>query len=186
MAPPWKAQLRRWLDAGLIDPTTAGAIERWEAGQSPSGGLAAPVLLALVLGLHGAGAAAAARFPVLSVALHAVGTVALGDRLDADRAGRTGVLEATTFTYGWNAIGGLLLVSWGVAEARAERINMGVAVVALTVLTFYFSEVMDKLGRSASLIGLGVLFLAGGWGMETMRRRLVATTRRPATGGDRP
>ncbi len=32
---------------------------------------------------------------------------------------------------------------------------------------------MDKLGRSASLIGLGVLFLAGGWALEQMRRRLV-------------
>jgi hypothetical protein len=29
-------------------------------------------------------------------------------------------------------------------------------------------------GRSLGLIGLGVLFLAGGWALERMRRRLIA------------
>jgi len=42
------------------------------------------------------------------------------------------------------------------------------------VIIFYFSDVMDKLGRSASLIGLGVLFLFGGWALERARRGLVA------------
>ena len=51
---------------------------------------------------------------------------------------------------------------------------------ALTLLFFYFSAVMDKLGRSASLIGLGLLFLAGGWGFEKMRRRFVAQARESA------
>jgi hypothetical protein len=50
-------------------------------------------------------------------------------------------------------------------------------VFAATVLTFYSSQVMDKLGRSASLIGLGVLFLAGGWMLERARRRLVVRAR---------
>jgi len=36
----------------------------------------------------------------------------------------------------------------------ANGINLGVAGFALTVIIFYFSDVMDKLGRSASLIGL--------------------------------
>ena len=62
----------------------------------------------------------------------------------------------------------------GRCENRRERINLGVLGFGLTVLVFYFSEVMDKLGRSASLIGLGVLFLALGWGLEHTRRRLVA------------
>jgi hypothetical protein len=48
---------------------------------------------------------------------------------------------------------------------------------AITILCFYFSTVMDKLGRSESLIGLGVLFLAGGWALEKLRRRLVAQMR---------
>jgi hypothetical protein len=36
---------------------------------------------------------------------------------------------------------------------------------------------MDKIGRSASLIGLGLLFLAGGFGIEQVRRRLVSQAR---------
>jgi len=32
---------------------------------------------------------------------------------------------------------------------------------------------VNKLGRSASLIGLGLLFLLGGWFLEKTRRRLV-------------
>ena len=70
------------------------------------------------------------------------------------------------------------MVGWGLLERRSERINLGVAGFALTVIIFYFSDVMDKLGRSASLIGLGVLFLFlflfGGWALERARRQLVA------------
>jgi uncharacterized membrane protein len=33
---------------------------------------------------------------------------------------------------------------------------------------------MDKLGRSVSLIGLGLLFLLCGWFLEKSRRRLLA------------
>jgi len=38
---------------------------------------------------------------------------------------------------------------------------------------FYFSSLFDKLGRSLGLMGLGVLFLLGGWALEKMRRRLI-------------
>jgi hypothetical protein len=76
--------------------------------------------------------------------------------------------------YLWAGIGALLMVGWGLLERRRERINLGVAGFALTVIIFYFSDVMDKLGRSASLIGLGVLFLFGGWALERTRRQLVA------------
>jgi uncharacterized membrane protein len=81
--------------------------------------------------------------------------------------------------YLWWALGGLALVAWGVRDRRSERINMGSAVFALTIVAFYFSEVMDKLGRSVSLVGFGLLFLAGGWALERVRRRLVLETRRP-------
>jgi hypothetical protein len=50
---------------------------------------------------------------------------------------------------------------------------MGAVIFAATVLAFYFSQVMDKLGRSLSLVGLGILFLAGGWALDRLRRRLV-------------
>ncbi len=33
---------------------------------------------------------------------------------------------------------------------------------------------MNELNRSLGLIGLGVLFLAGGWALEKMRRRILA------------
>ena len=76
--------------------------------------------------------------------------------------------------YAMWALGSLGLIAWGLKDARKERINLGVAGFALTVLSFYFSTVMDKLERSASLIGLGFLFLLGGWLLEKTRRRLVA------------
>jgi uncharacterized membrane protein len=76
--------------------------------------------------------------------------------------------------YFWAGVGALGMVAWGLLERRRERINLGVAGFALTVIIFYFSDVMDKLGRSASLIGLGVLFLFGGWALERARRQLVA------------
>lgn len=80
--------------------------------------------------------------------------------------------------YAMCALGALGLIAWGMKEGRKERINLGVAGFALTVLFFYFSSVMDKLGRAASLIGLGALFLIGGWLLEKMRRRLVARMER--------
>jgi uncharacterized membrane protein len=79
--------------------------------------------------------------------------------------------------YAWWAVGALALAAWGARDGRSERINMAAAIFAATVLAFYFSEVMDRLGRSTSLIGLGILFLAGGWALERARRRLVLTIR---------
>jgi uncharacterized membrane protein len=76
--------------------------------------------------------------------------------------------------YVWAAVGAAGLIAWGIAERRRERVNLGVAAFALTVLFFYFSSVMDKLGRAESLFGAGVLLLFGGWGLERVRRRLVA------------
>ncbi len=82
--------------------------------------------------------------------------------------------------YLWLGVGAGGLVGWGMYEHRGERINLGMAGFAITILAFYFSSVMDKLGRSESLIGLGVLFLAGGWALEKLRRRLVTQMRQSA------
>jgi uncharacterized membrane protein len=84
------------------------------------------------------------------------------------------------FLYLWCGLGAAGLVAWGMHERRTERVNFGMAAFAITILCFYFSSVMDKLGRSASLIGLGVLFLAGGWALEQLRRKLVAQMRQAA------
>ena len=77
----------------------------------------------------------------------------------------------------WWGLGAIGLVAWGVFDARVERINLGAIAFAVTVLFFYFSHVMDKLGRSASLLTLGLLFLGGGWALERMRRQLIARSR---------
>jgi uncharacterized membrane protein len=82
--------------------------------------------------------------------------------------------------YFWACAGALGLVIWGLLERQPERINLGVVGFALTVLIFYFSDVMDKLGRSASLIGMGVLLLVGGWILERARRQLIARMQRSA------
>ena len=79
--------------------------------------------------------------------------------------------------YALCGLGAIGLIWWGVAEHRKERINMGMAGLALTVIVFYFGDVMDKLGRSESLIGMGILFLLGGWMLEKTRRRLVGKVR---------
>lgn len=75
----------------------------------------------------------------------------------------------------YNRLG--LLVMCAVRDGRSERVNFGAAVVAITLIAYYFSEVFDKLGRSASLIGLGVLFLLGVWLLERLRRGLVERIR---------
>ncbi|MFN9660538.1 MAG: DUF2157 domain-containing protein [Cyanobacteriota bacterium] len=79
--------------------------------------------------------------------------------------------------FGWWVLGGVLLALWGARDGRAERVNLGAVVVAITLIIFYFSAVFDKLERSVSLIGLGVLFLLGGWLLERFRRQLVERIR---------
>ena len=64
---------------------------------------------------------------------------------------------------------------WGVQERSRAVVIYAVAMFAVVVVWFYFSDVMDKLGRSLGLIGLGLLFLLGGWFLEKLRRRLVQT-----------
>jgi uncharacterized membrane protein len=61
-----------------------------------------------------------------------------------------------------------------VRASAKNLVNYGVIAFAATVMWFYFSSVMDKLGRSLGLIMLGVLFLAGGWLLERTRRRLIS------------
>ncbi len=83
------------------------------------------------------------------------------------------------------ALASVGLVVWGLQENRRERINVGVAGFAFTIMVFYFSDVMGKLDRSAALVAFGVLFLLGGWQLERLRRKLVARTRTsPTATGD--
>jgi len=68
----------------------------------------------------------------------------------------------------------VFLCWWGVRLGSRLLVNFGIVGFAITVGWFYFSDILDKLGRSLGLIGLGVLFLAGGWALEKMRRRIIA------------
>jgi len=81
--------------------------------------------------------------------------------------------DASVLAYLMVAAVTMAFVGWGVRTASKALVNYGVAMFALTVVWFYFSSVMDKLGRSFGLIVLGVLFLAGGWALERTRRELV-------------
>ena len=84
------------------------------------------------------------------------------------------VLEPTLAAYALVALFAVFLCAWGVRMASKALGNLGIVGFAITVAWFYFSDIFDKVGRSLGLIGLGVLFLAGGWALEKMRRRLMA------------
>lgn len=92
-----------------------------------------------------------------------------------------GAVEKNVWVYLWLALGACLLCFWGVSENRKLFINFGVVIFALTLVGFYFSEVMDKLGRSIGLILFGAIFLAIGWVLHRLRGDLIA---RAAAGGN--
>jgi len=68
----------------------------------------------------------------------------------------------------------VFMIGWGVRQASRALVNFGILGFALAVVWFYFSDIFDKVGRSLGLIGMGILFLAGGWALERMRRTLLA------------
>ena len=82
--------------------------------------------------------------------------------------------DHTPWIYLWVALGACGLCFWGVRDNRKLLINYGTVIFALNVIAFYFSEVLDKLGRSMGLILLGVIFLAGGWVLNRLRSDLIA------------
>jgi uncharacterized membrane protein len=83
-------------------------------------------------------------------------------------------LGATLLLYFLCALGSVGLVAWGLHEKRKERVNLGIAGFAISVLFFYFDSFMGKLGRSFSLLVLGLLCILGGYALEVTRRRLLA------------
>jgi uncharacterized membrane protein len=67
----------------------------------------------------------------------------------------------------------IFLIGWGVRVASRSLVNLGIVGFAVSAGWFYWSDIFDKIGRSLGLIGLGILFLAGGWALEMTRRRLI-------------
>ena len=69
----------------------------------------------------------------------------------------------------------VFIIWWGVRQTSQLLVNLGIVGFAASVGWFYFSNVYDKFGRSLGLIGLGILFLAGGWALEKWRRNLLTS-----------
>ncbi len=68
-----------------------------------------------------------------------------------------------------------VFVCWcGVRMASRALVNLGIAGFAAAVAWFYFSNIYSDKYRAVGLIGLGVLFLAGGWALEIARSRILA------------
>jgi hypothetical protein len=67
----------------------------------------------------------------------------------------------------------VFVIWWGVRQVSKALVNLGIVGFAIVVFWFYCSDIFDKVGRSLGLIGMGVLFLAGGWALEKMRRSLL-------------
>lgn len=63
---------------------------------------------------------------------------------------------------------------WALRQKSRAVVNYAVVVFGMTILWFYSSSLMNKLGRSLGLIGLGTLFLLGGVVLERLRRTLIA------------
>ena len=174
-----------WIGGIALIPSVFIATESWyrwgRTAQASSGLLAIgwilayglPLVIAYVLRRRGA----------WLLALAAVWVFVLGAWGPEQDAGSTALRYVWHHLgiYLWCLLGSVGLVAWGLYEESRERINLGVAGFAVTVITFYFASVMDKLGRANTLMGLGVLFLVGGWFLERMRRRLVARLDRGAS-----
>lgn len=138
-----------------LRPGTAAA-----SGTLVAAAWAAAIVLPLLVGAWLRGRAA---WPLLLAAALVVAIAQL------DRGDQTQVILIHLLY----AAGAAALVWWGVHERHRLRINLGVLAFALNVLAFYYGSVLDKLDRALGLIGLGLLFIVGGWLLEHARRRLV-------------
>jgi uncharacterized membrane protein len=139
--------------------------------------LGAPLILAWALGqrrLVLVGVAAAWLLAGLGLARWAQGLGAVQALAEAGPGAGSGAAVAQAVLHLWWLLGGLLLALWGSSSGRAERVNFGAATMAVTLLVYYFGSVFSQLDRAVGLLGLGLLFLAGGWGLERLRRRLLA------------
>ena len=79
----------------------------------------------------------------------------------------------SVLSFAWWGVGSVGLMLWGSTEARAERVNIGIVLLATTLIGFYFTEVIGRFDRSLSLLGLGLFFLVGGWGLNRLRQALL-------------
>ena len=70
-------------------------------------------------------------------------------------------------------IGLIWLIYSGYRRGDGFWVNLGFAFFALGLVTLYFDAFWTLTGRSYFFMGGGVLLLAGGYGLERQRRRLL-------------
>jgi uncharacterized membrane protein len=87
--------------------------------------------------------------------------------------------EPNLAAYALVAAFAVFLIWWGVRLASRALVNLGVVGFGVAVGWFCYSNIFDKVGRSLGLIGLGILFLAGGWALEKARRGLMTRMGKP-------
>ena len=168
----WRRALA-WLGAVMLIPATAmlasGIFSAWPLFGAPPEklsmgwlivGWTLAIALPLALAWFLRGRDAVWLFVALAWALV---VLRVDTRVDAGKLAFNALLAA----------GAAGIVLWGVTDRQRLAINVGVLGFALSVIFFYFSSIFDKLGRSLGLIGIGVIFIGGGWLLERMRRRLV-------------
>ena len=68
----------------------------------------------------------------------------------------------------------VFLIWWGVRQVSPRARQPRHRGLRRNRRWFYFSDLLDKMDRSLGLIGLGILFLVGGWVLEKTRRSLLA------------
>ncbi len=73
--------------------------------------------------------------------------------------------------------GVLAMIAGGYRWNRAYLMNLAVVIFAITLFTRYFEFGFGLLGQSVAFIVAGVILLAGGFGLEFLRRRLVGRMR---------
>lgn len=182
-APDSNASWRRalaWLGALALIPAAAmlaaSGMDDWRPSLGPMDELGMGSLvtgwglaIALPLGIAFALRGREAAYLLIALAWTLV-VSQLDTRHDAGELGLDALL----------ALGAAGIVLWGVKDQQKLAVNVGVLGFALAVLFFYFSSIFDKLDRSLGLIGIGVIFIGGGWLLERMRRRLVGRIGRAA------
>lgn len=166
---PWRRALAR-LGAIILLPSAyalagAGGMAA-KTGQLPGPGVAPGLVWSVALLLPLAIAVALRRRDAWPVAV-AAGLAYLVTLLDATQASHK------LLSYLAYAAGSIGLILWGLRDGERLRVNLGVLGFALTVLWFYFGSLFDMLGRALGLIGMGILFIGGGWWLERTRRSLV-------------
>lgn len=81
--------------------------------------------------------------------------------------------EVNLLAFLWWGVGSVGLMVWGSVEARSERVNLGTVLLAITLIGFYVTEVIARFDRSLTLLGLGLFFFLGGWGLNRLRQAML-------------